>query len=161
MPSLLKSDFRRVMLSFATAFTLFSVGAAAVSHALTSSPSEVANVEQALSPNLIAMGRFEGRSNLNTSGEAYILKTRTSYALVLSDDFYLEPSASLVLGFGKSGEYIQATQFAELEKNTGRQTYRLPKTFKPGTFNQVYVWQESSSSPLSVATFTPPTNDIS
>ncbi len=140
------------IVSFAAAALLFGLGSSAVSHAVSASTGTTTQIEApAISPNVISQGSFEGRSKHVTSGEAYIMKTDTGYALVLADNFFLDGAPGPVLGFGNDGEYIKASQFADLDKKSGRQTYTLPATFTPGQFNEVYVWCEDFSVPLGVA----------
>ena len=104
-----------------------------------------------ISPNVISQGSFEGRAKHVTSGETYIMKTSNGYALVLADNFFLDGAPGPVLGFGHNGKYVKASQFADLDKKSGRQTYTLPADFTPGQFNEVYVWCEQFSVPLGIA----------
>lgn len=140
------------IVTYMAAAVLFGVGSSAVSHALSAADITSAKIEApAVSPNLIAQGQFEGRSDHVTSGETYIMKTSSGYALVLADDFFLDGAPTPVLGFGNDGEYVNSSQFAELDKKSGRQTYTLPANFTPGEFNEIYVWCERFSIPLGVA----------
>lgn len=140
--------------TFAAAAIIFGIGSSAVSHALSASTIAAPTTIEApaVSPNVIAQGSFEGRSKHVTSGETYIMKTDSGYALVLADNFFLDGAPSPVLGFGNNGKYMKTSQFAELDKKSGRQTYTLPADFTPGQFNEVYVWCEDFSVPLGVAT---------
>lgn len=148
----MSSDSKTKIVTYIAAAILFGVGSSAISHAVNSSEVTTAKIEApAISPNLIAQGEFEGRSDHVTSDETYILKTDSGYALVLSNDFFLDGAPTPVLGFGKDGEYVKSSQFAKLDKKTGRQTYTLPADFTPSQFNEVYVWCERFSIPLGVA----------
>lgn len=141
------------IITFAAAAIIFGIGSSAVSHAVSASAATPAQVEApAISPNVVQQGSFEGRSKHVTSGEAYIMKTSTGYALVLADNFFLDGAPGPVLGFGNNGQYVKGSQFADLDKKSGRQTYTLPADFTPGQFNEVYVWCEDFSVPLGVAT---------
>ncbi len=140
------------ILTFAAAAILFGLGSSAVSHSVNASPVNAAAISApVVSENLVAQGAFEGRSDHITSGDAYIMKTTSGYALVLSDAFFLDGAPTPVLGFGNNGDYVKASQFAKLEKNKGRQTYTLPADFTPGQFNEIYVWCERFDIPLGVA----------
>jgi hypothetical protein len=140
------------IVTYIAAAVLFGVGSSAVSHALSGADIKPAKIEApAISPNLIAQGQFEGRSDHVTSGKTYIMKTNSGYALVLADDFYLDGAPTPVLGFGNNGEYIKSSQFTKLDKKTGRQTYTLPADFTPSQFNEIYVWCDRFSIPLGVA----------
>ena len=96
-------------------------------------------------------GHFEGRSDHVTSGEVSIVKTATGYELVLADNFSLDGAPDPVIGFGVDGKYDKSTNFTELEKKTGGQTYALPDGFVPANFNQVFIWCDRFSVPLGVA----------
>jgi hypothetical protein len=149
------SQSKTKIITFVAAALIFGIGSSAVSHAVSASTGTTAQVEApAISPNVVLQGSFEGRSKHVTSGEAYIMKTASGYALVLADNFFLDGAPGPVLGFGNDGQYIKASQFADLDKKSGRQTYTLPADFTPGQFNEVYVWCEDFSVPLGVATLT-------
>jgi len=146
------TESKRKIVTYIAAAVLFGIGSNAMSHALSSANSAAVKIEApTISPNVIAQGQFEGRSDHITSGETYIMKTPSGYALVLADDFYLDGAPTPVLGFGNNGEYLKSSQFAKLDKKSGRQTYILPSDFTPGQFNEIYVWCERFSIPLGVA----------
>jgi len=145
------TESKTKIVTYIAAAVLFGVGSSAVSHALSAADITSVKIEApAVSENLIAQGQFEGRSDHVTSGETYIMKTNSGYALVLADDFFLDGAPTPVLGFGNNGEYIKSSQFAKLDKKLGRQTYTLPANFTPGEFNEIYVWCERFSIPLGV-----------
>jgi len=146
------TESKTKIVTYIAAAVLFGVGSSAVSHALSAADITSVKIEApAVSENLIAQGQFEGRSDHVTFGETYIMKTNSGYALVLADDFFLDGAPTPVLGFGNNGEYIKSSQFAKLDKKSGRQTYTLPANFTPGEFNEIYVWCERFSIPLGVA----------
>lgn len=115
---------------------------------------QVVRFAEASAQATVAKGSFKGKSKHITTGETYILKTRAGYALVLSDDFFLDGAPTPVLGFGNNGKYDKASYVADLESNTGRQVYPLAVGFNPSNFNEVYVWCEDFSVPLGVAKLT-------
>lgn len=115
---------------------------------------QVVRFAEASAEATFATGSFKGRSKHITSGEAHILKTRSGYALVLSDNFFLDGAPAPVLGFGNNGKYDKSSTFADLEANKGRQVYPLPAGLTPANFNEVYVWCEDFSIPLGVAKLT-------
>lgn len=112
----------------------------------------VLTAELATTNHVIQTGQFEGRSDHITKGTAKIIQTADGYELVLGGDFYLDGAPDPVIGFGNNGEYDTATQFTQLRKKRGTQTYELPAGFTPGTHSQVFVWCEKFSVPLGVAT---------
>ncbi|WP_371397165.1 DM13 domain-containing protein [Fretibacter rubidus] len=112
----------------------------------------VLTAELATTNHVIQTGQFEGRSDHITTGTAKIIQTADGYELVLGGDFYLDGAPDPVIGFGSNGEYDASTQFTELKKKRGTQTYELPAGFTPGAHSQVFVWCEKFSVPLGVAT---------
>lgn len=135
-------------------------GGAISSAAMTASPApQPAITAQEQSPhmsasNAVVTGTFSGASNHVTTGRADIIKTDTGYALVLSDDFYLDGAPDPVIGFGTDGAYKAASQFTDLSKKRGGQRYDLPANFIPANFNQVFIWCERFSVPLGIANLT-------
>ena len=100
---------------------------------------------------VIASGTFTGKSDHETRGTVRIVQTEEGYELRLGDDFYLDGAPTPVLGFGVNGEYVHATQFADLDRKRGSQSYKLPADFNPANVTEVFVWCERFDIPLGVA----------
>ena len=100
---------------------------------------------------VVANGTFTGASDHETRGTVRIVQTENGYELRLGDDFYLDGAPTPVLGFGVEGEYVHATQFADLDRKRGSQSYKLPVGFNPAKVTEVFVWCERFDIPLGVA----------
>ena len=103
---------------------------------------------------IVASGTFKGASDHETRGTVRIVKVEDGYELRLGSDFYLDGAPTPVLGFGIDGEYIHATQFADLDRKRGEQVYRLPASFDPASVTEAFVWCERFDIPLGVAELT-------
>ncbi len=99
---------------------------------------------------VVATGKFEGRSDHVVSGGVTILKTDSGYVVVLEPDFSLDGAPDPKLGFGKSG-YKASTNFSELRTNKGVQAYSIPASIDPKKYDELWVWCEKFDVPLGVA----------
>jgi hypothetical protein len=99
---------------------------------------------------IVASGKFEGRSNHDVSGGVSVLKTESGSQVILEKDFSLDSAPDPRLGFGNNG-YQAASQFSPLKSKTGEQVYVLPPTMNPASYNEVWVWCEKFNVPLGVA----------
>lgn len=102
----------------------------------------------------IASGTFDGRSDHITTGRVTVEKTPSGYQLRFAGDFSLDGAPDPVVALGNGETYSVENKLGALKNITGAQTYALPASFKPGQFNEVYVWCEKFSVPLGVATLT-------
>lgn len=140
---------------------IFFAGVMAISLGVTAvaeniiQPLKSSSVEQhaPTSSSLVARARFEGLDDHNADGEAFIMKTTQGYALVLSYEFSVSESQSVVLGFGRDGQYAQQSRIGDLRASSGRQTYILPKNLTPVDFDKLYIWSEATASSIGVAAF--------
>ncbi len=103
---------------------------------------------------VISHGTFSGLSDHITTGDVKIIQQDSRFVVVLSETFSLDGAPDPVVGFGRSGEYISASQVAGLRSKTGAQTYQLPVDFTPDAYNEIYIWCEKFSVPLGVAALT-------
>ena len=99
---------------------------------------------------IIATGKFEGRSDHVVSGGVTILKTDKGYVVVLEPDFSLDGAPDPKLGFGKNG-YKASTKFSKLRSNKGVQAYDISEAIDPKDYDEVWVWCEEFDVPLGVA----------
>ncbi len=127
--------------SFATAMLVLAFSAAALAAPVTASAQD----------QVLASGKFQGQSGHATSGRVSLVKTAKGTLVVLEPDFKFDGAPDPKLGFGKNG-YVKSTQFSKLRSNSGKQTYEIPSTIDPADYNEVWVWCESYSVPLGVAT---------
>lgn len=98
----------------------------------------------------IASGSFVGKSNHVTSGTVSVVKTDSGTKVVLGSDFDFDGAPDPKLGFGKNG-YDKSSQFSVLKANKGEQSYEIPASVDPESYNEVWVWCEQYSVPLGVA----------
>ena len=102
----------------------------------------------------LSQGTFSGRSDHITTGKVTLEKTASGYQLSFADDFELDGAPDPIVAIGNGEKYLPANKIGALKNRTGRQTYQLPASFKPGQFSQVYVWCEKFSVPLGIADLT-------
>ena len=74
---------------------------------------------------VLASGKFRGKSGHAASGGVKVVKTADGIRVVLGPDFRFDGAPDPKLGFGKNG-YVKSTQFSALKSNSGEQTYRIP-----------------------------------
>ena len=98
-----------------------------------------------------AKGKFEGRSNHETSGSVKLIKQDDRYIVELGRDFSLDGGPDPRVAFGKDGHYDPDTKLGALLKLTGKQRYAVPPTLDVSKFNEVYIWCEVAGVPLGVA----------
>lgn len=124
----------------------------AATETVTETVSDHDGVSQAADGDLLlAHGQFEGLSQHVTTGGVTIVKRNGGVFVELATDFSLDGAPDPVLGFGKDGEYVTASQFSALENISGAQSYKLPEDLDPASYDTVYVWCEKFSVPLGVA----------
>ena len=120
------------------------------------------NNRQDHSAQLVARGVFTGQTGHPSKGEVFLMKTPRDYVVILSYEFSITDTAnkdglaadmpSAKIGFGRDGQYMQQSEFATLQAISGRQTYIIPKHIAPRDYNELYIWSEARSLPISVAT---------
>lgn len=62
--------------------------------------------------------------------------------VILDTNFSLDGAPDPKVGFGKDGEYVEATDLGELTQNTGLQVFVVPASVNVDDFNEVYIWCE-------------------
>jgi hypothetical protein len=109
----------------------------------------------ALSPVVAAeagqTGQFYGQSDHITTGTVTIEDVDGATYVVLGDDFSLDGAPSPTLGFSVNGEFVQASEFAELNALTGEQRYKVPASLDISAFDAFVVWCSQFSIPLGSA----------
>ena len=97
-------------------------------------------------------GTFTGASDHITTGGVSVIKTANGGAVVILDsDFSLDGAPDPRVGFGKDGEYVDASDLGVLNHNTGMQVFIVPPSVNVDDFNEVYIWCRKFSVPLGVA----------
>ncbi len=100
---------------------------------------------------VLASGKFRGKSGHAASGGVKVVKTADGIRVVLEPDFRFDGAPDPKLGFGKNG-YVKSTQFSALKSNSGEQTYRIPSSIDPAEYGEFWIWCQQYSVPLGVAT---------
>ncbi len=127
--------------SIGTAMLAFAVGAAALA----------APVPASAQDQVLASGKFRGKSGHAASGGVSVVKTANGTLVVLAPDFKFDGAPDPKLGFGKNG-YVKSTQFSKLKSNSGKQTYEIPASIDPADYTELWVWCEKYAVSLGVAT---------
>ncbi len=99
---------------------------------------------------VLASGKFRGKSGHAASGGVRVVKTADGVRVVLDPDFRFDGAPDPKLGFGKNG-YVKSTQFSALKSNRGEQTYKLPASLDPAAYGEFWIWCQRYSVPLGVA----------
>ena len=138
-----------------TSLGLVLLGASVVACSAPASNTQASNTQapaQSVAANAaIASGTFSGRSDHITTGQVTLEETNAGYQLSFASDFSLDGAPDPVVALGNGGVYVKANKLGKLKNKTGRQTYALPASFKPGQFSEVYVWCEEFDVPLGIA----------
>ena len=100
---------------------------------------------------VLASGKFRGKSGHAVSGGVKVVKTTDGIRVVLEPDFRFDGAPDPKLGFGKNG-YVKSTQFSALKSNSGEQTYKLPASLDPAAYGEFWIWCQRYSVPLGFAT---------
>lgn len=122
---------------------LLAVPAAAVAASLA------VGVANAADP--VRTGQLSGLSDHITTGTVTIERDGDSYFVVLGEDFSLDGAPDPTLGFSIDGEYVEASEFADLKALTGEQRYEIPASVDPADFDAFVVWCAEFSVPLGSA----------
>jgi hypothetical protein len=96
-------------------------------------------------------GTFEGLAGHNGTGTARLLQINGKNFVRFEEDFLVTNGPDLFVGFGKDGEYSEASQFAPLKGNEGSQNYELPSTLNVDEYNEIWVWCRAFSVPFAKA----------
>lgn len=107
---------------------------------------------QAQADEVAATGSFIGASDHITTGGVSVIKTSDGGAVViLSKDFSLDGAPDPRVGFGKDGQFVDASDLGVLTQINGLQAYVVPADVNVDDFNEVYIWCKQFSVPLGVA----------
>ncbi|MEM7301261.1 MAG: DM13 domain-containing protein [Pseudomonadota bacterium] len=107
--------------------------------------------EPAQSADVIKSGTLSGRSDHITTGTVTIRKDGDKLIVELGEDFSLDGAPSPTLAFTKGGKFDKSTEFAELKKLTGKQTYELPASIAVNSYDGFVVWCSKFAVPLGAA----------
>ena len=97
-------------------------------------------------------GSFTGASDHITKGGVTVVKNADGSATVtFGAGFSLDGAPDPRVGFGKDGEFVEASDLGELKSLNGAQTYIVPASINIEDFNELYIWCLEFSVPLGVA----------
>jgi hypothetical protein len=99
---------------------------------------------------VLASGKFRGKSGHAASGGVRVVKTADGVRVVLDPDFRFDGAPDPKLGFGKNG-YVKSTQFSALKSNSGEQSYPIPASLDTAAYSEFWIWCQQYSVPLGVA----------
>ena len=100
---------------------------------------------------IIATGRFEGKSNHRASGSVSFVEIKGDTYLRIEDSFDAENGPDLFVHLGKDGEYISEINLGKLKGNKGGQNYLIPKEINLVINNEVWIWCRAFSVPFAQA----------
>lgn len=92
-------------------------------------------------------GTFSGASKHVTKGSVSV----NGDTITLEDSFWFDGAPDPRVGLGKGGTYTPGTDFAVLQKNSGKQTYTIPANLKDSGYDTVVIWCRKFSVPLGQA----------
>lgn len=99
-----------------------------------------------------AKGSFTGASDHITTGGVSIVKTANGGAVVILDsNFSLDGAPDPRVGFGKDGNFVEASDLGALTSKEGLQVYIVPASVNVDDFNEVYIWCKKFGVPLGIA----------
>lgn len=95
-----------------------------------------------------------GESDHDAVGTISLYQNSDTKVLVFEPNFRLQGPKGSAVAFGRDG-YEASSKFANLVRNTGRQSYLVPPRIKVGGFNEVWLWHEKSGRPVGLGRLTP------
>ena len=96
------------------------------------------------------IGNFTGKSNHVTTGSVEVVKQGGTAEVILLDDFTFDGAPDPKVALGNNG-YDSSTLMGKLQKNKGKQTYKVPAGINTDEMNEVWIWCEKFNVPLGVA----------
>ncbi len=96
------------------------------------------------------IGTFTGKSSHVTTGRAEFVVHGDTAEVILLDDFEFDGAPDPKVALGKDG-YKSSLLIAPLEKNKGKQSYKVPAGMDIEGVNEVWIWCEKFNVPLGVA----------
>lgn len=96
------------------------------------------------------IGTFKGKSSHVTTGRAEFVVHGDKAEVILLDDFEFDGAPDPKVALGKDG-YKSSLLIGKLEKNKGKQTYKVPAGMDIDGVNEVWIWCEKFNVPLGVA----------
>ncbi|NET33395.1 MAG: DM13 domain-containing protein [Cyanothece sp. SIO1E1] len=102
---------------------------------------------------VVESASFIGENDHVVSGQVQIIKKGDVSYLVLGEDFSFDGAPDPRLGFSIDNQFVQTSLFSGLNRDSGKQIYRLPATFDVSDYDEVTIWCEKFDVPLAEAKF--------
>lgn len=98
---------------------------------------------------------FIGSNDHSTAGTISLYQSGKRPVLVFENNFRLPdpPSGGTVVALGQNG-YRSNAIIGTLLKTNGRQIYMVPDNLRIGSYNEVWLWNPSTGSPVGIARLT-------
>ena len=102
---------------------------------------------------VIKSSNFTGENEHQVSGEVQIVKKGDVHYLILQDNFQFDGAPDPRLGFSSNNELVEDSVFSGLNRDEGKQVYRLPADFEASNYDEVTIWCEQFSVPIGEAKY--------
>lgn len=120
---------------------------------ITMSPSIVKAGDAIDGAEVIHSANFAGENDHIVSGEIKIVKKGDAQYLVLGKDFEFDGAPDPKLGFSQGDSFVEDSLFSGLNKDEGKQIYRLPAGFNAADYDEVTIWCDEFGVPLAEAKY--------
>ena len=102
---------------------------------------------------VIHTANFTGENDHEVSGGIQIVRKRDTQYLVLEKDFKFDGAPDPRLGFSQGNSIVEESVFSGLNKDEGKQIYRLPLGFNATDYDEVTIWCDDVGVPLAEAKY--------
>lgn len=95
-----------------------------------------------------------GSSNHDTVGTISLYQSEEYPVVVFEKNFQFRAAPGTVVSLGQNG-YRKDTSLGALLRNHGGQAYAVPQNIDISRYNEVWLWNTASNTPLGLARLTP------
>lgn len=128
--------------------------ALAASQPAASKPAEESTTVVQTAGKVLASGTISGMNGHHSSGSVYVVESNGDYFVRMGEDFTFDSAPLPIVALGSNG-YKKETATEKLKSNSGASEYKLPAGLKIDEYNEVIIWCEKFSVPISKASLTP------
>lgn len=96
---------------------------------------------------------FQGENDHIVSGDVKIVKKGDVQYLVFGRNFRFDGAPDPKIGFSRGDRFDQRSVFSGLNKDKGKQIYRLPVDFDASDYDEVTIWCDKFSVSLAEAKY--------